>query len=197
MNKLRSLVFVAAIAAIGFAAVSCKENDRADAVTKASEANDATQLPPVGETYEVIGFVTGLNGYVIKYDDVFYRGGDIASDEGAKVLKEKGIKTIVSVTPTDLERLLAKKYGMELVEVLFEKTGVPAEALESYVKKIKAGEGPFYVHCHGGSHRAGTLAAAYRIHKQGWEFDKAIIEFGRLGGSLKDDHALLESIRIQ
>ena len=54
---------------------------------------------------------------------------------------------------------------------------------------------PLYVHCHGGTHRAGVLGVAYRIHKCGWPWEKALLEHGRLGGSLKDDHIMLASIR--
>lgn len=75
------------------------------------------------------------------------------------------------------------------------KTGLPPADLKRYLALFTKDNMPIYVHCHGGTHRDGTLGVAYRVHTCGWDWDKALLEHARLGGSLKDDHVMLESIR--
>jgi len=153
-------------------------------------------LPPKSDTYKVIGRTKGIDGYVVKYSDRLYRGGCVTSEEGMKALAARSIKTIVSITPDDAERRYAKQYGVTLVEAPFAKDKpVPDETLQRFLKAVRNASGPVYVHCHGGNHRGGTLAAAYRAHIEGWDWDKTLVEFGRLGGSLKDDDTMLESVR--
>lgn len=170
---------------------------RPDAVSQATYPADANvTLPPKGQAYKVVGRRAGLRGFIVRYDKKLYRGGQIVSEEGIETLKQRGIKTIISVTPDEHERKYAHAAGLRLVEVHFdEQQSIPKKTLQKFLDAIEADDGPFYLHAMGGSHRAGALAAAYRVHAGGWEFDKAIIEFGRLGGSLKDDHKLLASVR--
>jgi len=107
-----------------------------------------------------------------------------------------GIKSIVSITPTDKERDFCKRHGFTLVEVPFDKVNGPsADNLGRFVETIKQGQGPFYVHCVGGTHRGGVLGVAYRLHHLGWTYERALVEFGRLGGDLKEDHLLLEAVK--
>lgn len=168
-----------------------------DAVSGASGIGDRTMpLPPQVGEYAVIGWQPGLAGYVVKYDERMYRGGNPVSEDGMKVLETLGVKTIIAIAPGDEARKYARSHGMEYVELSFEKGGViPPEVREAFLKAVRANGEPFYVHGHGGRHRAGVLCALYRLEEQGWDFDAAAIEFGRLGGSLKDDFLMLESIR--
>ena len=169
----------------------------ADAVSSATYPADTdVTLPPRGATYKVLGRQEGLRNFVVRYDDRLYRGGQIVSQKGIERLQKWGVRTILSVTPDAHERKYAAAAGLRLVEVPFEKKrAIPKETLEKFLEAVKDHSGPVYLHCMGGSHRAGALAAAYRIHVSGWGFDKASLEFGRLGGSLKDDHKLLKSVR--
>ena len=195
--QIFAVVFVVcAVAALWTGLAGCNRTGT-DAVSQASHVSASKSvLPPEADTYEVLGWQDGMAGYAVKYDEKFYRGGMITGKAGMEALKKWGVKTIVSVTPTDDERKFSKLNGMTLVEVPFGKDpGVTPEVRETFLRAVRTGEGPFYVHCHGGSHRAGTLGALYRMEVEGWDFDKAAVEFGRLGGDLKTDHALLESIR--
>lgn len=170
-----------------------------DAITGATcrAGHDETYLPPKAGEYEVLGVREGLNGYVVKYDKTLYRGGALLGDSAIDTLRELGIKTIISITPTDSERRFSMQNGYKLVEIPFENaTGPSHSEIALLLKSIKKLQGPFYLHCHGGAHRAGVLGAAYRIHVLGWTFEKAIVEYGRLGGDLLKDHAMLEKIRI-
>ncbi len=172
----------------------CEKDDTVVAATAATP-HASVSLPPEGQFYRVIGNAKGIEGYIIQYDQTMYRGGEPSSAAGMEELKKYGIATIISITPTDFERQEAQKHGIKLVELPFEKSGVPAQALEAFLQSIDEDKGPFYVHCHGGTHRAAILCMAWRVHRQQWDYEKAMIEFGRLGGSLRDDYRMLESIR--
>jgi protein tyrosine phosphatase (PTP) superfamily phosphohydrolase (DUF442 family) len=152
-------------------------------------------LPPKADTYEVLGELKGLKSYAVKYNDRMYRGGEPTGPDGIATLKQLGIRTIISVTPTDLERKLASEGGMTLVELPFPKTALTGEVLGRYLKALEQNKGPFYVHCHGGTHRGGILMACYRMQLEGWSFEKAAVEYGRLGGDLKADQKMLEAVR--
>jgi hypothetical protein len=177
---------------------SCTFNSSdVDAVTGASRnhAREVGQVPPDAASYEVIGVVDGLKGFVAQYDERFYRGDEPFPDPAGKFLKSRNIRTIISIMPSEHERGFCGKHGFALVEIPFEKTdGLSPDGLKTYQQALKEGAGPFYVHCHGGTHRGGVLGAAYRVHA-GLGFRKGIGGHGRLGGDLLGDHVMLESIR--
>ncbi len=183
--------------------VSCvapsEKTGRPDAVsgaTPAYAAGDRGALPPACEGYEVLGVRDGIKNWAIRYDGVLIRGGEFCDDKASDALTAWGVKTIVSITPTDKEREFCKRHGFALVEVPFDKKQGPgAEDIGKFLDTIKTGKGPFYVHCVGGNHRGGVLGVAYRVHILGWPYERALVEFGRLGGDLKENHVLLETIR--
>jgi len=82
-----------------------------------------------------------------------------------------------------------------VAELSFDRKSLTPEVLDQFIEAIDANPGPFYVHCNHGPHRSGSLMVHYRMRKEGWSFEKAAVEFGRLGGDLKRDHAMLEVIR--
>jgi len=169
-----------------------------DGVTTASIKFDNPTLPPLSDTYEVVGVVTGLANFVVKYDDNFYRGGMPWSETGYENLRELGVKTVISVVPDIIERAMVPAFGLELIELPFDKTnGVSPELLQQFLTALDTNSGPFYVHCIGGTHRAGTLGAAYRFHKQGWDKDKVLVEYGRLGGELLKYDALVNGVLVK
>ncbi|MDP6542512.1 MAG: dual specificity protein phosphatase family protein [Phycisphaerae bacterium] len=170
----------------------------ADAVSGASPETPHKKmtLPPAGSDYEIVGVKDGLSGYMIKYDDKLYRGGQMNNAKGLDFLKKLGITTVVTITPTDDERTYVVKRGMKLLEVPFAKTDGPStEILDAFLEAVKSSTGPVYVHCHGGTHRAAILAGLYRMAVKGWDFNRTAVEFGTLGGDLKGDHAMLGRIR--
>ncbi|MDD5134735.1 MAG: hypothetical protein PHP01_04935 [Phycisphaerae bacterium] len=152
-------------------------------------------LPAQSDYYQIIEKTDGVKSFVVKYDNNFYRGGEIVSEEGFQKLQKLGIKTIVSITPTDFEKDTAKKYGIAVRELAFEPTAFDSNDIEQYLGIIKRNEGPFYVHCHSGLHRAGAFGLIYRLAINQWEFDRALIEFGNLGGSLLDDQRMISAVK--
>ncbi|MBT3199883.1 MAG: hypothetical protein HN350_08195 [Phycisphaerales bacterium] len=176
---------------------ACSE-ESTDAVSKASpqHSDKKVTLPPTGADYEIVGIKEGLAGYMIKYDDKMYRGGQMTTQEGLDYVKSLGVKTIVTITPTDVERKYVAEAKIKLVEVPFVKTDGPSkEILDTFLEAVKTSDGPVYVHCHGGTHRAAILAAVYRMSVQGWDYDRTVIEYGTLGGDLKGDYGMLTRIR--
>ncbi|MCP4134232.1 MAG: hypothetical protein GY754_24880 [bacterium] len=192
-----SIFFFALVLSSLFSGVYSFANNHSKKVDSISQATPRAQddLPPKSDTYQVLGKVKGLKKFVVKYNNRLFRGGDILSEAGIKALKKRGIKTIISITPTKLERKLAKKHGIELVEITFDKNGIPAAKMKKAIKIFKNGNAPFYVHCHGGTHRAGALCAGYRVYIDGWSFEKALVEYGMLGGNLMHDYNLYGSIK--
>lgn len=192
------IVIICIPAALSCIMSSCcsQKSPQVDAVSGATSKyiHGQVVLPPPADSYEVVGVVDGLKNYVIKYDDTLYRGGEPFAESALQSLEKLGVRTVVSITPTEHERKLCRENNLALVEIPFEKTkGLSRADLELYLNTIRAGSGPFYVHCHGGTHRGGVLGFAYRVHIQGWDYNKALVEFGRLGGDLLSDHIMLES----
>jgi protein tyrosine phosphatase (PTP) superfamily phosphohydrolase (DUF442 family) len=191
MERTRNVACIVALGVVLSAAFAgCRTEP--DATTAASPPRKLT-LPQPGETYEVLGWRKGLGGFLVKYDDRVFRGGDVLDRRGAEVLKKLGIRTILSVTP-DTERELSREYGFRLVEVPFSKKEVIDPALRAkIVSVLKDGDGPIYIHCHGGTHRGGTIGMMYRLHVQGWDQKKAVDEYVRLGGDLEKSQVLIQS----
>ena len=169
--------------------------DATSSATRLDGGKGRAALPPPGETYKIEGRQPGLKGYVVRYDDNFFRGGTVLDATGAAALKKWGVKTIISATPTDNERTWANTNGLTLVEIPFEKENGLSDAQRSRMLEALKGGGPFYAHCHGGNHRGGAFGIVYRVYVQGWDFDKAVKEFDILGGDLESDKLMLESIR--
>lgn len=194
MSKMNLVVATA----MAMALASCRHHPgSADVVSGATLPHDQIVLPPTNSHYQVLGQREGLNGYVVQYDKAFYRGGHVyIEDLAAEALQECDIKTIVSITPSDTERAFCATNGFVLIEVPFDKSGPTPQDYQHYIQALETNTPPYYIHCKGGSHRAGILSAAYRIKLQGWSFEQAVLEYGRLGGDLKADHAMIETLRM-
>lgn len=170
--------------------------DTVSAATAAYVAGDRGAPPHEGEGYEVLGVKDGIKAWVIRYDSRLLRGGEFHNESAAKVLKGWNVKTIVSISPNDKERDFCKRHGFELVEIPFDKGKGPASAdIKKFLETMATATSPVYLHCIGGVHRGGVMGVAYRVHLLKWPYEKALLEFGRLGGHLKDDHVMLEAVR--
>lgn len=174
---------------------ACDSPEPIDATSAATKmAAHKVELPPNAGSYTVLGEQAGLKNFVVRYDEKIFRGGAILDDSANETLKKWEIKTVVSVTPTDEERAFCKKFGYTLVEIPFAKTGPSSEQVETFKTTVESTSEPIYVHCKGGTHRAGLLGFVYRTQLKQWSQDKALVEYGRLGGDLKADHAMLKSV---
>ncbi len=181
-------------AAILFFIVTVPLNGTPDTVSGATKKG-ALVLPKDGATYTVIGEVWGIRNFVIRYHGRLYRGGLIESEKAIDFLRHRGITTVFSIAPTDTERQVLKTAGIELIEIPFEKSGVPAAVFDRFIAEAQKRSGPLYVHCIGGKQRGGILAAAYRVTVENFTLEEALAEFLALGGSEKEDAALIASLR--
>src|SRR6185369_3210497 len=91
--------------------------------------------------------------------DKIFSGSAPESDAAFAALKERGIKTIITVdgAKPDVER--AKKFGIQYVHLPIGYDGVPVKQAERMVKAAETLPGPVYVHCHHGLHRGPAGAA--------------------------------------
>lgn len=175
--------------------VHSADTKKTDATTGATPAIVKKEaLPPKSDTYSVLGWIHGNNGYLIKYSQELFRGGDVVLQTAIDTLKQFGVKTIVSISPTDSERTLLKTNSVQLIEIPFNKDSLTNKEISDFLDVMKQAKSPIYVHCHSGLHRAGIFCLSYRIYNQKWPVEKALIEFGKLGGSLKDDNAMIEKV---
>ena len=159
-------------------------------------SQDHTPLPPTGLTYTVIGHVDGIKHFVIAYDDAVLRGGRILSDAGATFLTNRGVSTVIAVHPSETEALLLYEYNINLLEFPADRNEpIPPDVVADFINVVSKSEKPVYLRSEEGTHIAGAFGMAYRIHACHWPYQDALIEFGRLGGSLKDDHTMTESLR--
>jgi protein tyrosine/serine phosphatase len=112
-------------------------------------------------------------------DERFYRG---AQPERAdyQALKTLGVKTIVDLQndPTDYEKSSVEALGMKYVNIPMSGVSRPEQAkVDQFLKLLDDPlTGVVYVHCKAGIHRTGVMGAAYRVTKDGWNYDQAYKE---------------------
>jgi protein tyrosine phosphatase (PTP) superfamily phosphohydrolase (DUF442 family) len=194
-QKLFAALAPAAMIALAMTAVACHTPSQCPILQGITGGRIPAPLPRESETYKVIGYRDGIRFYVIQYNDRLYRGGDILSQKGMEALKALGIKTIISVTPTDQERAWAKDYGMKYVEIPFGWYDMKKEHLDRFLAAADAGPAPIFVKCFAGDLRAAILAAHWRIHREGWTFERAIDEYRRLDANYWDSLNLVEVLK--
>lgn len=196
--KIISLITVASALVVSACTTTAPENTetkKVDTVTGATKPHKEVVLPPARPGYKVLGHVDGFNNFMVEYSPSLIRGGQIyLADLADEALTNFGVKTIISITANDEEREFCKANGYELVEVPFQKSGPSPEVYAKFFEGVENAKGPIYLHCMGGTHRAGILAAAYRMKFENWSFDKALIEYGRLGGDLGKDEAMIKTL---
>lgn len=112
-------------------------------------------------------------------DEQFYRGAR-PKPEDLKSLAALGIKTVIDLTDNSMEREkpAVEAAGMRYVNIpIVDKKAPSAGQINEFLKV--AGDpatGKFYVHCAGGRHRTGLMAAVYRFNHNNWNFDQAYAE---------------------
>jgi len=110
-------------------------------------------------------------------DERFFRGGRPGKSDFA-TLKAIGVDTIIDLTDNSPEEQgLAQAAGLKYVNVAIKDKSYPTdEAVALFLKTVNdPATGKFYVHCAGGRHRTGDMAAVYRF-AEGWDYDKVYQE---------------------
>lgn len=110
-----------------------------------------------------------------------YCGGQ-PNDDGFKILKEKGIKTIINLReePGQIarEKELVEQLGMQFLSVPMTPFQEPSErAIKQFLEIALHPEShPIFVHCLHGQDRTGAMVCIYRMEAHGHTFDLAYEE---------------------
>lgn len=112
-------------------------------------------------------------------DERFYRGSR-PNSEDLNSLQALGIHTIIDLTDNsrEKEQPAAEAAGMVYVNIpIVDKTNPSAAQISEFLKVVNdPSTGKFYVHCAGGRHRTGVMAALYRFNHDHWSYDQAYAE---------------------
>jgi protein tyrosine/serine phosphatase len=112
-------------------------------------------------------------------DENFYRGARPKAED-FRGLAALGIKTVIDLTDNSLEREkpAVEAAGMRYVNIaIVDKKDPSAEQINQFLKVANdPATGKFYVHCAGGRHRTGVMAALYRFNHDHWNYDQAYAE---------------------
>jgi protein tyrosine/serine phosphatase len=109
----------------------------------------------------------------------FYRGAQ-PKGQDYQDLAAIGIKTIINlrIDAREDEQSLVEAAGMKYIFIGMKDDRRPAdEQVQEFLKIANdPANQPIYVHCIGGRHRTGLMAAIYRIEKDGWDYRQAFAE---------------------
>jgi tyrosine-protein phosphatase SIW14 len=112
-------------------------------------------------------------------NDHLYRGAQ-PSQSDYQALAKMGINTIVDLR-NDYEsyaKSAAEAAGLKYVNIPMNGVSAPPEAdVAKFLQVVNdPASGKVFFHCKAGIHRAGTMAAVYRINHDGWDYDKTFAE---------------------
>ncbi|MEP7274322.1 MAG: tyrosine-protein phosphatase [Acidobacteriota bacterium] len=125
-----------------------------------------------------------------KVTDRYFRGGLITA-EGIDNLQKMGVRTVIDLRDEDSpgEAEACKWNGIRYFKFPMNGQDTPDTAtVDEILKLVQDAKEPVYVHCSGGKHRAGTIAALYRMRVQGWSKESAWAEQRSYGFGLAEEH---------
>jgi tyrosine-protein phosphatase SIW14 len=128
-----------------------------------------------------------------KVTELYLRGGAVTPD-GVDRLASMGVKTIIDLRdkPSPGEPEACKRNGIAYYKFPMDGSVAPEnKAINEILSIIQRSKAPVYVHCSAGKHRAGTIAALYRIRVQGWSKDRAWAEQQSYGFGPAEEHPAL------
>jgi protein tyrosine/serine phosphatase len=123
--------------------------------------------------------VTGIPNFH-QVNERIFRGGQ-PDERGWPELARLGVRTVIDLRrpgehSTSAESIAVAAVGMRYVNVPMDGFATPtAEQLVIPLTLLDDDE-PVFVHCKLGCDRTGTVIAAYRISRQGWENQRALAE---------------------
>ncbi len=117
-----------------------------------------------------------------------YRGAK-PSDAGIRYLRDRGIRSVISLIRDDGERRKVESLGLLYFEIplhagLFGSSEPTDEQIRSFL--ALAGDSanrPVFFHCRHGRDRTGAMAALYRVRVDGWSAEAALEEMRAFGAS--------------
>jgi len=112
-------------------------------------------------------------------DERFYRGSRPEAKD-YQALAALGIKTIIDLTDNsrEYEQPAVEAAGLRYVNIpIVDKKNPSAAQIDEFLKIVNnPATGKFYVHCAGGRHRTGVMAALYRFNHDHWNYDQVYAE---------------------
>ncbi len=111
-----------------------------------------------------------------------YRGGQ-PTRAGFRLLKQKGIKTVINLHRGRDEQELVEGLGLKYVYIpLSAWDRVSGQDIEKYFSVVDdPANQPVFVHCRRGADRTGFMIGLYRIARQGWSAEQAYREAREIG----------------
>lgn len=125
--------------------------------------------------------------------DRYFRGGQVTPD-GIERLAALGVRTIVDLRDEESpgEAETCQRNGIRYFKFPMSGYAAPDDkAVNEILSIIQRAKEPVYVHCSAGKHRAGTIAALYRIRVQGWSPERAWTEQKSYGFGPPEGHPQL------
>lgn len=120
-------------------------------------------------------------------------GGEPGGEVGLKFLKERGIKTIISVDGAKPDVELARRLGLRYAHIPIGYDSVPREKQLQLAQAFAQLPKPIYIHCHHGKHRGPAAAAIMARFGLGWSGDDATA-FMQKAGTSRDYAGLYNSV---
>lgn len=125
--------------------------------------------------------------------DRIYSGSAPEGDAAFADLKQRGIKTIITVDGAKPDVETARHYGIRYVHLPIGYDGVPTNQALRLVKAAETLPGPIFVHCHHGQHRGPAGVAVICMGMEGWSAQQAV-SWLKLAGTATNYAGLYKSV---
>jgi tyrosine-protein phosphatase SIW14 len=149
-----------------------------------------------------------LRNFRVVRDGVLYRSGQMTLFGLKQVIRDYGIKTVVTLRtarepgepqPAPEEEAYCLKQNLNYYRLHMKgwvrQNGVAPvdESVKTFLDIMKNPDNyPVLVHCFAGKHRTGAYCAIYRMEMEGWTNEQAIDEMMANGYDLLDEHKDVE-----
>ncbi len=121
---------------------------------------------------------------VVAYHDGFYAGGVPEGDVGFDTLLAMGVRTVISVDGAEPDLARARDHGLRYVHLPIGYNGFDDSRKLELVRATRDAmrDGPVYLHCHHGKHRAAGAAATI-ASSLGWMTPEQGVERMKVSGT--------------
>jgi protein tyrosine phosphatase (PTP) superfamily phosphohydrolase (DUF442 family) len=172
-------------------AVSAQERDGKESVSAQHKSVTLATLDPEAKPGPSTDLPSVHN--LMKVSDRILSGSEPHGEEAFEILKQLGVKTVISVDGAKPQVELARKHGIRYVHIPIGYDGVSEEAGLSLARAVKDVPSPIYVHCHHGKHR-GPAAAAVVCIASGDVNSKDALQILERAGTSKDYKSLWRDV---